>query len=247
MEEQLIEEVKELVNTLNNNTIPTWITILGIIIPIILSIAVIVQAWVQHRQNKKLQSYLSNMDIKAQMHSDFMNIYNDFCFAQKTLGFAGGRSYIAFSNFNTENGVNVPFNYVTELNTAMNTLFQAFNRAMLLIPEQETKFRDALKTILDKYKDLKKLADEYYYNSTALNISTIAWQQIVQEYPFIPIYNYQMLLANQQAYNTYLEKCKTETTTTIDDKTKKLIELFKYEKFDIYFEKYVRVNVEEVK
>lgn len=86
MEEKLIEELQSLTEAINKNAVPLWISVVGVIVPIVLSIAVIVQAWVQHRQNKKLQSNLSNKDIKVQMHSDFLKIYDDFCIAQNTLG-----------------------------------------------------------------------------------------------------------------------------------------------------------------
>ena len=255
MEEQLIEELKNLTEEINKSSVPLWLTVIGIFVPIAISVAVAIISIFQNKknkelqekintQNKQLQIELSQKDHRVQFHSDIMKIYDDFCFAQNALLLTGGKSYIAFSNFNTENGMNLPFNYVTGLSTALNTLFQAFNRAILLIPKQDIEFRNALKNILDKYKDLKVQIDDYYYNSIALNVSTLAWRQITQSYPYIQMYNFGDLFKNQPAYNSYLEKCKTETTTDIDKKTIELLELFKYENFDKYFEKYLRIDEE---
>ena len=255
MEEELIEELKALTNAINNNAVPQWVTIVGIFVPIAISLAVVVISIFQNKKNKELQEKineqneclqreLTQKELKVNMHSDIMKIYDDFCLAQNALLLMGGKSYVVFSNFNTENGINLPFSYVTGLNTALNTLFQAVNRAKLLIPEQDSKFRNALENILKEYKSLKKQIDTYYYTGIALNVSTLAWQQITQSYPYIPMYNFGMLLENQPVYNAYLEKCKTATTVEIDNKTAELLELFKYEKFDKYFEKYLRMDAE---
>ena len=247
------EELKNLIEVLKNNAVPKWITIIGIFVPIAISIAVIVISILQHKWNKKfqqklndqnelLQRELSKKELRVQMHSDIMKIYDDFCLAQNALLLPSGKSHIMFSNFSTQNGGNLPFNYVTGLNTALSILFQAANRAMLLIPEQDADFRNALKNIVDKYKDLKAQIDSYYYSGTAMSVSNLAWQQMTQIYPYIQMYNYGMLFGNQPIYNAYLEKCKTETTTEIDKKTIELLELFKYENFDKYFEKYLRID-----
>ncbi|MGN1315540.1 MAG: hypothetical protein ACI4VW_00550 [Acutalibacteraceae bacterium] len=253
--EELIKEVKELGQIINENAVPQWINIVGIVVPIFISIMVVVITIIQHKKNKQLQveinkksenlqRELSKKEIKVQMHSDIMKIYDDFSIAQKALLFTGGKSHVVFSNFNNMNGIIIPMNYVTGINMAANTLSQAINRAMLLLPKQDKEFRDLLKTILEKYINLYLQVNDYFNSGIAYNVSNIAWQQICQIYSNIPLYDFSMLIGNQQAYNTYLEKCRTETTVEIDEKTTELLELFKYEKFDVYFEKYLKMDIE---
>ena len=254
MEEQLIEELRNLTEAINKNAVPLWISIVGIFVPIAISVAVVIISVFQNRKNKELQEKineqnerlqreLSHKELKMQMHSDIMKIYDDFCLAHNAMLLTGGKSHMAFSNFTSENWPNLPFNYVTGINNAFSALIKAVDRAMLIIPKQDDEFRTVLKNILDKYKDLNEQID-YYYRGIAINVSNIAWQQIVQNYPNILIYDYRTLEGNQEAYKTYLERCKTETTTDIDKKTAELVELFKYENFDKYFEKYLRMDAE---
>ena len=75
--DELIRKMDELIEAINNNNVPVWLTWVGIFVPIIISIAVIVQAAVQAKNNKKFQKYLRDRDVKVQMHTNFLNIYID--------------------------------------------------------------------------------------------------------------------------------------------------------------------------
>ena len=48
--EEIAQKIEQLIEVINQNSIPTWITILGILIPIILSIMLLLQS---HKQNEK--------------------------------------------------------------------------------------------------------------------------------------------------------------------------------------------------
>lgn len=47
--EELIQELKELVNAIESNSVPLWLTICGIIMPIIISITVAIVTFVQNK------------------------------------------------------------------------------------------------------------------------------------------------------------------------------------------------------
>ena len=70
--EELIDKIDELIIAINNNSIPLWLSIVGILIPIFISIVVAIQAYIQHNSNKKLQMYISEKEARIQMHSDFL-------------------------------------------------------------------------------------------------------------------------------------------------------------------------------
>ena len=48
--EELIQKIDELINAINNNSVPLWLTIIGILVPIAISLLV---WWQSHQQNKK--------------------------------------------------------------------------------------------------------------------------------------------------------------------------------------------------
>lgn len=244
--EELTQKIDELIATLNANTVPLWVSIFGIFVPIAISIAVIVITVIQNLQNKKLQQAISDRECTVQMHNDILKIYDDFCIAQQILGITGGKSYIVFSNFGATNtGILAPEMYVNNLNAALTSLCQALNRAKLLLPQKDEQLRKILENVYDKYRQLKFKVDEYYYEGIARNVSDDAWQKIVNGNFNIAQYDYIHLRQNESAFKFYLESCKTTTTKEIDNMTNELIELLKYEKFDIYFEKYLQMNFME--
>ena len=56
------------------------------------------------------------------------------------------------------------------------------------------------------------------------------------------LYKYGVI--NKQQYDTFLLNCKTADTEKIDKEIEELLKLFEYDVFDIYFEKYLRIDAE---
>lgn len=252
--DDLIHELKELVDTLNDSSIPLWISIFGIFVPIIISIAVAVITIIQNKKNKdlqqqindknaELQKRLSDRDVRVQMHADILKIYDDFCFAQNAIGMMNGKSYLIFSNFSNTNGVCLPALFVNNLNTAVNVLCQATNRAKLLLPENENDLRASIENIFDKYKKIKFKIDEYYYSGLAYNTYQMAWAKMRSIGVFYQDYN--LLMNDKTAYDAFLLNCRTSVTDEIDKETEELLKLFEYDSFDKYFEKHLRIDAEQ--
>ena len=64
--EELIQKIDELINAINNNSVPLWLTIIGILVPIAISLLV---WWQSHQQNKKniaLQKQITTSEEKLQ-------------------------------------------------------------------------------------------------------------------------------------------------------------------------------------
>ena len=74
--EELIQKIDELIIAINNNSLPLWLSIVGILVPIFISIIVAIQAYIQHNSNKQLQIYISEKESRIQMHTDFLAIYD---------------------------------------------------------------------------------------------------------------------------------------------------------------------------
>lgn len=121
--EELIQKIDELIENLNSNSMPLWLSIVGLIVPIIISVAVAIIAIVQHYQNIRLQKIISYRDYKAQMHTDILRIYDDLCLAQnKIFGPDNGMHVIFSGAFTLTNGNDLATYYVNDLNSSLNLL-----------------------------------------------------------------------------------------------------------------------------
>ena len=242
--EELIQKIDELIIAINENAVSKGFTIAGIIIPIIISVAVAIFAVVQHFQNVRLQKIISNRDYKAQMHADILKIYDDFCLAQNALGGSGGAVHTVFACFVPVNGgLSLPAIYVDNLNSSLSVICQAANRASLLLPKEDEDIKNIITAIYEKFRLLRFKVNEYFYNGIAFNIANSAWDKIISSGFTIQKWDYNGLNNNRSEYNTFLEYCKTSTTQEIDMMTQELLELFKYDKFDVHFEKYLQMNL----
>lgn len=252
--EELIQKIDELINAINNNSVPLWLTIIGILVPIAISLLV---WWQSHQQNKKnialqqqiktseekLQKEISSKEIKVQMHGDILMIYDDFCLAQNTIGYAEDNVHTIFSNFNSNNGISLPLQWINNVTSSTNMLCQSINKAKLLLPSEDTEIRTILESIWEKYKELRKKAYEYFYSGTAFTYSNNAWNIVGPRFNIIAG-DYNTLVSNPIAYDAFLKLCINDTTKEINEKIKEILDLLTYNKFDIFFEKYLRMDAE---
>lgn len=250
--EELIQKIDEVIVAINSSSTPLWINIVGIFVPIVLSIVVIFITIHQNKINKilqqqicdtniKLQQELSLKEQKLQMHTDVIKIYEDYCLAQNAVAEFKDKTHIIFSSFYSNSaGLLVPLNAINNLQNSFNIMCMAENRAMILFPESDTCIKERLKEIfLKTRKILDKLAD-YYLSGIAKSISDIAWQKIVTQ--GISLGDYVSLMQNQKLYNTYLDMCKNQTTAEIEKQIEDILSLYTYDNFDLYFKKYVQID-----
>ena len=252
--EELIQKIDELINAINNNSVPLWLTIIGILVPIAISLLV---WWQSHQQNKKnialqkqittseekLQKEICSKEIKVQMHGDILKIYDDFCLAQNTIGYAKDNVHTIFSNFNSNNGISFPLQWINNVTAASNILCQSVNRAKLLLPSEDEELRTILESIWKKYKELKAKVDEYFYSGAAFTHANNAWLIIGPRFN-IMAGDYNTLMSNPIAYDAFLKLCINDTTKEINEKIAEILDLLTYDKFDVYFEKYLRMDAE---
>ena len=71
--DELIRKMDELIEAINNNNVPAWLTWVGIFVPIIISIAVIIQAAAQAKNNKKFQKD----QLITEGYTDIKECYQD--------------------------------------------------------------------------------------------------------------------------------------------------------------------------
>ena len=233
--EDLLEKIDELIFAINMNSVPFWLSVVGILVPIFISIAVAIQANIQHNSTKKLQMYISEKEERIQMHSDFLAIYDSFCIAQKCIGPSRNKMEEIFAN---------PIllsQWYDDLHKASFDLCQSTNRALLLLPESDTNLRNALDSLFMKYRDLVEQVYDYISTGKVENDRGQAWSKLNPQYGII-VGNYAMLSNNPEAYSDYIKLFSNEKTKQISEAIKELLPLFEYEKFDKLFEPYLRIT-----
>lgn len=238
--EELIQKIDELIIAINNNSLPLWLSIVGILVPIFISIIVAIQAYIQHNSNKQLQIYISEKESRIQMHTDFLAIYDSFCVAQNCIGPSRNKINEIFAN------PSLLSQWYDDLHKASFDLCQSTNRALLLLPESDTNLRNTLDSLFKKYRDLVEQVYDYISTGKVENDRGQAWSKLNPQYGIF-VGNYAMLSSNPVAYGDYIKLFSNENTKQISEAIKELLPLFEYEKFDKFFEPYLRINMDITK
>ena len=87
------------------------------------------------------------------MHGDILKIYDDFCLAQNTIGYAKDNVHTIFSNFNSNNGISFPLQWINNVTAASNILCQSVNRAKLLLPSEDEELRTIARDCMENLQN----------------------------------------------------------------------------------------------
>ena len=245
--DELMQKLDKLIDAVNSNTVPMWLTVIGIFIPIVISLLVFWQSWQQNKKNiilqeqikiseQKLQKEISSKEIKVQMHSDFMRIYDSFCSAQGVIGQAKNNVSLIFCN------PNIALPWTNDLLKASNDICQAWNRAHLLLPESDDGLLKVLENIFKQYQNLTEKVFDYSNTGAAEYYRNQTWSKITQTH-HIAYGDYQDFINNPIAYQDFIKLYSNPKTEEINNTIKEILPLFDYDKFDKYFEKYVRIDI----
>lgn len=237
--EELIQKIEELINVVENNGVPVVLTWVGILFPIIISILVIIQTAIQASRNKKFQKYLSDRDVKVQMHNDFMKVYDDFCYAQNFICINNLEELFAIPELTSM--------WYNDTTKALTALWQSGNRAHLLIPSEDKDLREILDNLCKKIEEIKGLIDKYFYTGQAEFYRTQAWNKISGRLLPGTFGDYRALSMRKDLYDDFIKLYSNDELNEIKKKIDEIRPLFKYENFDKYFEQYVRIELSEEK
>lgn len=237
--EEIVKKIDELIKVVENNGVPAWLTWVGILVPIFISIAVIVQASVQAGNNKKFKKYISDRDVKVQMHNDFMKIYDDFCYAQNIICVNNIEEIFAIPELTSM--------WYNDLNKALTALCQSGNRAQLLIPSEDKDLRKVVEDTCKRIEEIKSMIDKYLYTGQAEFYRGQTWNKISGRLFGIQYGDYRALSMQKALYDDFIKLYSNDELNDIKKKVEELRPLFKYENFDKCFEKYVRIELSEEK
>ena len=242
----------QLIQVISRASTPMWITIIGVFVPILISIIIFLQSLTQNRKNiqlqkqieqnnEELQKKLSEHEERIQMRSEFLKIYDDFCSAQSVISSVYGQIHIVFSNFTVVNSTTAPLKLVSDINNATSTICQSVNKARIVLPSYDEGSRKILDNIYKKFFELQNKVNNYYNSGYAYSVSENAWNYVTSSYGIVK-YDYYTLIRNSVAYDYFLNLCINNLTNEIEVIIKDTLPLFDYDKFDRYFEPYLQMG-----
>ena len=231
--EDITQKMDELITSLSVNSVPQWVTYIGIFVPIMISILVVVITIIQHRRSKKLQQDICDKEMRVQMHNDFLAIYDEFVKVFKViLGAQNGIEKIFVSPQNA-------LRWFNDFRDCGQSVWQALNKAELLCPETDTEFVEALRNIHNKTAKLFDDAWNYYYSYNGTNHYNATFGKISALYK---IQSPDQLYFNLSAYQDFLNMYIDDNIKEINKSIETIITLMSKDRFDVYFEPYVKMQ-----
>lgn len=230
-----MEQIVEQLVKLNKRD---WLDIIGILLPIILTVVIIIQDILHFRRTNKLQKQIHSRDRMDWYHDDVWNIYKTYYEFRDTI-FTSGFSY------NVESGnVNMAATWIVNLNTLKLSIARNLDLARLIFGRSnkelysiiEERFTFSIE-IIDKYI-------EYVTSGRLWAISENAWTRVALQYPTIPNfkYNYTMLVQDENLYDDFMKLCKSKELEEIQALVKEHKEKHRYDNYDKYFEEYFSLD-----
>lgn len=216
-----------------------WLDIIGVLLPIVLTVVIIVQNRIYSCNANRLQKQIHNRDRINQYHDDILSIYNtyyDFCDTIITSGFEYN---VKSGNFDlavawTDNLITMRLSIGRKMELAK-LIFGRSNEELYSIIEE--RFKLSIR-IIEKYL-------EYINSGRLLAVSENAWIVVTLQAPMATNlkYNYAMLVQHRDLYDNFMKLCKSEELKEIQTLLEEHQEKHSYDQFDKYFEKYFSLDV----
>lgn len=224
---QVLNEIKEAMET---NTVPVWVVVITGIAPIVLTAISILSTYIQYRQNIKLQKAIHNRDVRMQSRENILQIYKCFCIVQNTVG--RGNSNLAYT-FSNQGELN---RWLGDLNSAGESVCQAMNQANLFFKENDPALVEMLENCRDKFLSFQREIWGYINSGKAQWASNAAWQTISPQLGNLNLWQNPVLLSQ------FIQLCDTDDVKRLKQQGDELLACFEYDKFDVYFEKYLKID-----
>lgn len=222
----------QIVEQLINLNRKDCLDIVGILLPIILTVVIIFQNRIYSHRTDKLEKQIYNRDQVNQHQGYILDIYNTYYVFCDTVFTSGFDNNVKIGNVNLANTW-VNNLIIMRLSIGRNMdlaklIFERSNKELYNIIEE--RFRLSIK-IIDKYI-------EYINSGKLYTVSENAWNMVINNYPEVVRYDYAMLAQNKNVYDNFVKLCKSEELEEIQNLIKEHQEKHSYENFDKYFEGY---------
>lgn len=206
--------------------------ILGILIPIILTIVIIIQNIVYLKKTQLLQKQIQTRDQINQFHEEILSIYNiyyEFYDAIIKSGF--------LYNLKSAN-ITLVFYQMNDLNNLRMLIGRRQDLAKLLFGRNNEKLYNIIEARCKIAMDIIDKCIDYINSNKLYQISENAWDRITANNPMIFRYNYNSLIQNGQLYGDFIKLCQSDELTEIESLIKDYQDKHSYDNYDKYFEEY---------
>lgn len=215
-----------------------FLDIIGILLPIILTVVIIVQNRVYTRRTDALQKQIHNRDRVNQYHDDILSVYNtyyDFCDTIFTSG---------FDNSVKSGNVNLANAWVNNLITMKLSIGRNLDLAKLIFGRNN---KELYSIIEERFNLAINIIDKYleYINSGKLwAVSENAWTRVTPQNPLGTTlrYNYSWLAQDKNLYDDFVKLCQSEELEEIQALIKEYNQKHNYDSYDKYFEEFFALD-----
>ena len=225
-----MEEIVEQLQLLNKKDI---IDVIGILVPILLSIIIIIQNIVYFRKTKSFQKKLHKDDYKLKLHDDILRIYGTYYEFRDVIEGSG------FAKNVRTGQVILATEQAKQLLNLRNTITKNLDLARLLFCQEDNELFSVVEESTDLQLEIIKKYLKYIYSGKLQEVTNRAWNSCYNSNSsLIRNYDYKVLYTNEDLYNYFLNLCESEEIKEIEKLKIECEKYHLYENFDIHFKKY---------
>lgn len=230
--EEIVAAINNVAESLKNST-PAWVSVVGVLVPIVLTVVSIILSVRMDKNNQQMQKMLANRDMMNQTRQSVLDIYNSYFNGFMILTQANGNIAEIFTSDQSY------YRWAQDIENANRDISQAYNRAKLLLEDDELLCQ--LSDAQAAFFRLDNAVKSYIFTGIPSQTIGNAWQQFSQQYSVV-VGNYIALFQNRALGEIFTKMCENTYTKDIQLKVTDYIELVRGDKFDAPFRKYVQIK-----
>ena len=230
--EEIVAAINNVAESLKNST-PAWVSVVGVLVPIVLTVVSIILSVRMDKNNQQMQKMLANRDMMNQTRQSVLDIYNSYFNGFMILTPANGNIAEIFTSDQSY------YRWAQDIENASKDISQAYNRAKLLLEDEELLCQ--LSDAQTAFYSLDKSVRAYIFTGIPSQTVSNAWNQFSGQHS-VAIGNYVALFQNRALGEVFIKLCENTYTKDIQEKVTAYLELVQGDKFDKPFKKYVQIK-----
>lgn len=232
--DDIVTALNNIAAALSTGELPLWLSVSGIVVPILLTGITIVLSIRMDRQNKKLQMQIYNRDVINQTRQMILGVYRSFLNAHDVTQMPSdlvASVYISDQSY---------YQWALAVEAASKELMLSFNTAKLLL-EDDKDLIDYLRKCWLAFAEVDRAINIYNTSGIPAQTITAAWKTFGQKYG-IHSGDYSALLRNPAWGEEFKKFCDNTHTQEIQRKIGEYQSLVAIDAFDERFRKYLKIQ-----
>lgn len=231
--DEIVTALNSIAESLTNDGLPFWLTVIDIILPLILTTITIVLSIRMDKQNKKLQKQIHNRDVANQTRQAVLDIFQSYYNAFTVLQQVGDNVASVFVSDQSY------YQWGLAVEASSKDVTLALNKAKLLLGD-DTELVDYLRKSWLAFSDVNRTVNTYINTGIASQTVGMAWGTFQQKYN-IQCGNYFALLQNPSLAEEFKKMCDNSYTQDIQRKIEVYMALVTDDEFDGRLKKYIQI------